>query len=203
MLEKLKDRQNGMYGEMTNERRSQHPCLHEQPTCAGHPQRPRSSGRHEGRLLLCVSLRLGAVVVAGISPTPLGEGKSTTTVGLSQALGAHLGRRAMTCVRQPSQGPTFGIKGGAAGGGYSQVTATCREYGSLRTVKVSVTSASLRWPDTVTQWYAIQPRPKSTIVSKPRIRPVARRCAGHPNGGTRYFQSPASLVSRDTAHLGS
>lgn len=61
------------------------------------------------------------VVVAGISPTPLGEGKSTTTVGLSQALGAHLGKRAVTCVRQPSQGPTFGIKGGAAGGGYSQV----------------------------------------------------------------------------------
>lgn len=61
------------------------------------------------------------MVVAGISPTPLGEGKSTTTVGLSQALGAHLGKRAITCVRQPSQGPTFGIKGGAAGGGYSQV----------------------------------------------------------------------------------
>mmetsp|Transcript_5714 Transcript_5714/g.16332 ORF Transcript_5714/g.16332 Transcript_5714/m.16332 type:complete len:630 (+) Transcript_5714:346-2235(+) len=61
------------------------------------------------------------VVVAGISPTPLGEGKSTTTVGLSQALGAHLGRSVATCIRQPSQGPTFGIKGGAAGGGYSQV----------------------------------------------------------------------------------
>jgi formyltetrahydrofolate synthetase len=62
-----------------------------------------------------------AVVVAGITPTPLGEGKSTTTVGLCQALGAHLNRRVVTCVRQPSQGPTFGIKGGAAGGGYSQV----------------------------------------------------------------------------------
>lgn len=46
----------------------------------------------------------GAVVVAGISPTPLGEGKSTTTVGLSQALGAHLGRSVVTCIRQPSQG---------------------------------------------------------------------------------------------------
>jgi formate--tetrahydrofolate ligase len=61
------------------------------------------------------------VCVTGISPTPLGEGKSTTTVGLCQALGAHLGRAAVACVRQPSQGPTFGIKGGAAGGGYSQV----------------------------------------------------------------------------------
>lgn len=61
------------------------------------------------------------IVVAGITPTPLGEGKSTTTIGLAQALGAHLGKSAFACVRQPSQGPTFGIKGGAAGGGYSQV----------------------------------------------------------------------------------
>ena len=75
------------------------------------------------------------VVVTGINPTPLGEGKSTTTIGLSQALGAHMGQNVFACVRQPSQGPTFGIKGitdhyygfitmllgGAAGGGYSQV----------------------------------------------------------------------------------
>lgn len=61
------------------------------------------------------------VVVGGITPTPLGEGKSTTTVGLCQALGAFLDKKVFTCVRQPSQGPTFGIKGGAAGGGYSQV----------------------------------------------------------------------------------
>ncbi len=59
--------------------------------------------------------------VTAINPTPLGEGKTTTTVGLSQALGAHLKKRVVTCIRQPSQGPTFGIKGGAAGGGYSQV----------------------------------------------------------------------------------
>ncbi|XP_074852460.1 C-1-tetrahydrofolate synthase, cytoplasmic isoform X2 [Carettochelys insculpta] len=61
------------------------------------------------------------VVVTGITPTPLGEGKSTTTIGLAQALGAHLSLNVFACVRQPSQGPTFGIKGGAAGGGYSQV----------------------------------------------------------------------------------
>ncbi len=59
--------------------------------------------------------------VTAITPTPLGEGKSTTMVGLSQALGAHLDKRVFTCIRQPSQGPTFGIKGGAAGGGYSQI----------------------------------------------------------------------------------
>ncbi|HTW25204.1 MAG TPA: formate--tetrahydrofolate ligase [Candidatus Baltobacteraceae bacterium] len=61
------------------------------------------------------------VVITAITPTPLGEGKTTTTVGLSQAIGAHLGKKVFTCVRQPSQGPTFGIKGGAAGGGYSQI----------------------------------------------------------------------------------
>lgn len=61
------------------------------------------------------------IVVTAITPTPLGEGKTTVTVGLSQALGAHLGKSVFTCIRQPSMGPTFGIKGGAAGGGYSQV----------------------------------------------------------------------------------
>lgn len=61
------------------------------------------------------------VVVTGITPTPLGEGKSTTTVGITQAIAGHLNRVAFANVRQPSQGPTFGIKGGAAGGGYSQV----------------------------------------------------------------------------------
>lgn len=61
------------------------------------------------------------VLVVGITPTPLGEGKSTTTLGLVQALSAHRGKNSFACIRQPSQGPTFGIKGGAAGGGYSQV----------------------------------------------------------------------------------
>lgn len=81
-----------------------------------------------GKVLLSVLDRVpqeeeqgGYVVVTGISPTPLGEGKSTTTIGLCQALGAHLDKKVFCCIRQPSQGPTFGVKGGAAGGGYSQV----------------------------------------------------------------------------------
>ncbi|XP_005552194.3 monofunctional C1-tetrahydrofolate synthase, mitochondrial isoform X4 [Macaca fascicularis] len=61
------------------------------------------------------------VLVAGITPTPLGEGKSTVTIGLVQALTAHLNVNSFACLRQPSQGPTFGVKGGAAGGGYAQV----------------------------------------------------------------------------------
>lgn len=84
-------------------------------------------GRHQAKISLDVLKRLKDaklghyVVVTGINPTALGEGKSTTTLGLQQALAAHLGRKAIACIRQPSQGPTFGIKGGAAGGGYAQV----------------------------------------------------------------------------------
>jgi len=59
--------------------------------------------------------------VTAITPTPLGEGKTTTTVGLTQAMGSELKKNVICCIRQPSMGPTFNIKGGAAGGGYSQV----------------------------------------------------------------------------------
>jgi len=84
-------------------------------------------GRNKAKVELSILERLKKrpngkyIDVTAITPTPLGEGKSTTMMGLSQALGAHLGKRVFTCIRQPSQGPTFGIKGGAAGGGYSQV----------------------------------------------------------------------------------
>jgi len=60
------------------------------------------------------------VVVTAITPTPLGEGKTVTTIGLSMGLN-RIGKLTSTCIRQPSLGPVFGIKGGAAGGGYSQV----------------------------------------------------------------------------------
>ncbi|HEY6007550.1 MAG TPA: formate--tetrahydrofolate ligase [Geobacteraceae bacterium] len=84
-------------------------------------------GPHKAKIKLEVYERLKNrpdgkyIEVTAITPTPLGEGKTTTTVGLCQALGAHLGKKVITAIRQPSQGPTFGIKGGAAGGGYSQV----------------------------------------------------------------------------------
>jgi len=84
-------------------------------------------GRYKAKVHLDVRDRLSRrkngkyIDVTAITPTPLGEGKTTTTIGLSQAIGAHVGRTVFACIRQPSQGPTFGIKGGAAGGGYSQV----------------------------------------------------------------------------------
>jgi formyltetrahydrofolate synthetase len=84
-------------------------------------------GENKAKMRLSVLERLrdepdGKYVdVTAITPTPLGEGKTTVTVGLAQGLGAALMKRTVACIRQPSQGPTFGIKGGAAGGGYSQV----------------------------------------------------------------------------------
>lgn len=83
-------------------------------------------GRYKAKVRLESIERLGDdkfgkyIVVTGINPTPLGEGKTVTTIGLAQGL-AHLGQKAACCIRQPSMGPVFGIKGGAAGGGYSQV----------------------------------------------------------------------------------
>ncbi|MDF1561433.1 MAG: formate--tetrahydrofolate ligase [Deltaproteobacteria bacterium] len=83
-------------------------------------------GRHKAKVHLDVRERfadrpLGKYIdVTAITPTPLGEGKTTTAIGLSQGLG-RLGHKVFTTIRQPSMGPTFGIKGGAAGGGYSQV----------------------------------------------------------------------------------
>jgi len=83
-------------------------------------------GHTKAKVHLDALRRIGAtqrgryIDVTAVTPTPLGEGKTTTTVGLVQGLGA-LGHEAIACIRQPSLGPTFGIKGGAAGGGYSQV----------------------------------------------------------------------------------
>ena len=83
-------------------------------------------GSTKAKVHLDILNRVGAhprgkyVDVTAVSPTPLGEGKTTTTIGLVQGLGT-LGKKAIAAIRQPSMGPTFGIKGGAAGGGYSQV----------------------------------------------------------------------------------
>lgn len=83
-------------------------------------------GKYKAKIDLAARDRLNSrpmgkyVAVTGITPTPLGEGKTTTTVGLGQGLNK-IGKKAIVCIRQPSLGPVFGIKGGAAGGGYSQI----------------------------------------------------------------------------------
>ena len=90
------------------------------------PDEVEPNGRHKAKVTLAALDRLRDagngryVLVTAITPTPLGEGKTLTTVGLGQAFRA-AGSTAVSCIRQPSLGPVFGIKGGAAGGGYSQV----------------------------------------------------------------------------------
>src|SRR6185312_16675467 len=80
-------------------------------------------GKYKAKIPLEVSSRPPRgrlVLVTGINPTAAGEGKSTTLVGVAQAM-RRLGKRAVMCMREPSLGPVFGVKGGAAGGGYAQV----------------------------------------------------------------------------------
>jgi formyltetrahydrofolate synthetase len=90
------------------------------------PEELEPYGAHKAKVKLSILDRLAGrpdgkyIDVTAITPTPLGEGKTTTSVGLAQGLGL-VGKRPFLCIRQPSMGPTFGIKGGAAGGGYSQV----------------------------------------------------------------------------------
>ncbi|WP_367989809.1 formate--tetrahydrofolate ligase [Vibrio sp. NTOU-M3] len=85
-----------------------------------------SQGKYKAKVSLDVLKRVSdhpsgkLVLVTAITPTPLGEGKTVTTIGLSQGI-QQLGHSVMACIRQPSMGPVFGVKGGAAGGGYSQV----------------------------------------------------------------------------------
>ncbi|NLC94591.1 MAG: formate--tetrahydrofolate ligase, partial [Bacilli bacterium] len=83
-------------------------------------------GKYKAKLSLKLKEKLSdkpdgkLILVTAITPTPAGEGKSTTTVGLGEAFG-QLGKKAIVCLREPSLGPVMGVKGGAAGGGYAQV----------------------------------------------------------------------------------
>ena len=90
-------------------RRTSSPMATTRPRCRWTTS-SRSKSKPNGKLIL----------VTAITPTPAGEGKTTTTVGLTDALN-HIGKKAMLCLREPSLGPCFGVKGGAAGGGYAQV----------------------------------------------------------------------------------
>jgi len=94
--------------------------------CGLQPEEIEPYGRYKAKIALSVIERLAdrpdgkLVCVAGMTPTKAGEGKTTTLVGLTQGMG-HIGKRAVACLREPSLGPVFGIKGGAAGGGMTQI----------------------------------------------------------------------------------
>src|SRR5262249_1893025 len=150
------------------------------------------------------------VVVTAITPTPLGEGKTTTTVGLAQALGAHLKKRTFACLRQPSQGPTFGIKGGAAGGGYSQIV-PMEELNLHLTGDIhAITAANNLLAAAIDARILHEEQTPSDDVLFDRLCPVGR-------GGTRKFSAvmlrrlralginktdPAELTSEERSKFG-
>jgi formate--tetrahydrofolate ligase len=141
------------------------------------PEEIEPYGRYKGKIPLSVIDRLAdspngkLVCVAGITPTKAGEGKTTTAVGLTQGLGA-IGKRPVLCLREPSLGPVFGIKGGAAGGGHTQVVPM--EDLNLHS---RVTSTRSGRPTTCS------PR-CSTRRSSTRIRTASMRCGS--GGGERW-----------------
>jgi formate--tetrahydrofolate ligase len=150
------------------------------------------------------------VVVTAITPTPLGEGKSTTTVGLAQGLN-RIGRKAAVCIRQPSLGPVFGIKGGAAGGGYSQVipmqdfnlhlTGDVHAIGAAHNLAAAFIDNSLHHGNPV----GIDPRsiiwPRVLDVSDRSIRRTIIGLGGRENGVPRETEWQITVASEVMAVL--
>ena len=125
------------------------------------------------------------VVVTAITPTPLGEGKTTTTVGLGQAM-KHIGKRAVIALRQPSMGPTFGIKGGAAGGGYSQVIPmellNLHLTGDFHAVTAAHNLLSAMLDNHLHQGNELGPRPRTTSPGGECSTSTTGRCATSSSG---------------------
>jgi len=150
------------------------------------------------------------VVVTAITPTPLGEGKSTTTVGLAQGLN-RIGRRAAVCIRQPSLGPVFGIKGGAAGGGYSQVipmedfnlhlTGDVHAIGAAHNLAAAFIDNHIHHGNSL----AIDPLgilwPRVLDISDRALRDVVVGLGGRENGNTRQSQFVITVASEVMAVL--
>src|SRR5262245_56204820 len=150
------------------------------------------------------------VLVTAISPTPLGEGKSTTTVGLAQGLNK-IGRKAAVCIRQPSLGPVFGIKGGAAGGGYSQVipmedfnlhlTGDVHAIGAAHNLAAAFTDNHLYHGNQL----GIDPNsilwPRVLDISDRALRKVIVGLGGKENGSPRETQFVITVASEVMAIL--
>jgi len=184
-------------------------------------------GRYKAKIALSAIDRLAAagrsegkiVCVAGVSPTSAGEGKTTTAVGLTQGLG-HIGRSPVLCLREPSLGPVFGIKGGAAGGGFTQVvpmedlnlhfTGDIHAIGAANNLLAAMLDASLlhdnpqRIDPLTTTWR------RAVDINDRALRQIALGLGGRANGYPREsgFDITAAsevmaiaAVSRDLADL--
>ncbi|MEM6730705.1 MAG: formate--tetrahydrofolate ligase [Myxococcota bacterium] len=150
------------------------------------------------------------IVVTAITPTPLGEGKTTTTVGLGQGLGA-IGKKSFVAIRQPSMGPTFGIKGGAAGGGYSQVVPmedfNLHLTGDLHAVSMAHNLLSAAIDNHLKHGNALDLDPHSILwprvvdISDRALREVVVGLGGKKNGSPRESRFDIAVASEVMAIL--
>ena len=150
------------------------------------------------------------ILVTAISPTPAGEGKTTTTVGLGQAL-AKLGKKAMICLREPSLGPCMGMKGGAAGGGYSQVLPmediNLHFTGDIHAVSAAHNLLAAMVDNHIQQGNLLGIDPRRVVwgrvvdMNDRVLRKIVVGLGGHPNGVPREDSYQISVASEVMAVL--
>jgi formate--tetrahydrofolate ligase len=174
-------------------------------------------GKHKAKVLLSVMKRLADrpngkyIDVTAITPTPLGEGKTTTTIGLSMALN-RIGCRAIAAIRQPSLGPVFGIKGGAAGGGYAQVVPmedfNLHMTGDVHAISLAHNLLAAMIDNSITHGNKLRIDPLT--ITWPRVLDVSDRAlrrivvglGGRENGNPRETGFDISVASEAMAILG-
>jgi formate--tetrahydrofolate ligase len=174
-------------------------------------------GKTKAKIALSVMKRLADrpngkyVVVTAITPTPLGEGKTTTTIGLSMALN-RIGARAIATIRQPSLGPVFGIKGGAAGGGYAQVVPmedfNLHLTGDVHAISLAHNLLAAMIDNSITHGNKLRIDPLSITwprvvdVSDRALRRVVVGLGGKENGNPRETGFDIAVASETMAILG-
>lgn len=150
------------------------------------------------------------ILVTAISPTPAGEGKTTTTVGLGQAM-AKIGKKVMICLREPSLGPCMGVKGGAAGGGYSQVLPmediNLHFTGDIHAVTAAHNLLSAMVDNHIQQGNVLGIDPRRVVWGRVEdmndrvLRKIVVGLGGHPNGIPREDSYQISVASEVMAVL--
>ena len=174
-------------------------------------------GKHKAKVTLDVMTRLAGrpqgkyIDVTAITPTPLGEGKTTTAIGLAMALG-RIGSRALAAIRQPSLGPVFGIKGGAAGGGYAQVVpmedVNLHLTGDVHAISLAHNLLAAMIDNAIT--HGNTPRIDPLTITWPRVVDVSDRAlrkivvglGGRENGSPRESGFDIAAASEVMAILG-
>lgn len=180
------------------------------------PEELENYGPYKAKVSIALTKRVKAlpqgklILVTAISPTPAGEGKTTTTVGLGQAL-ARLGRRTMLCLREPSLGPCMGVKGGAAGGGYSQVVPmediNLHFTGDIHAVSAAHNLLAAMTDNHIQQGNELGIDPRRVVwgrvvdMNDRVLRQIVVGLGGHPNGMPREDGFQISVASEVMAIL--